>query len=100
MATFTATALAMCRDKQEISIRSIALLHVIGDTEGKDGRTVRAAAAALVIPKPSVTRNADALEEAKLIRRRQDPNDRRSVFLEITAAGTKLLNKMDNGWSK
>ena len=36
---------------------------------------------------PTLTRHVDALERQGLVRRRQDPDDRRAVVVELTDAG-------------
>ena len=46
-----------------------------------------------VVPR-SVTSMVDGLEEAGLVRRRPDPDDRRSVLVEPTAGGKRLLAKL------
>jgi len=53
------------------------------------------------LPSPAVTRLADKLEEAGLIGRRPNPNDRRGVLLEATQAGRELMAERDearNAW--
>jgi len=44
-------------------------------------------AAAVGIEGPTLTRHVDALERQGLVRRRQDPDDRRAVVVELTDAG-------------
>ena len=52
-------------------------------------------AARLVEPSPGVTRFVNSLEERGLIRREQWAGDRRHVLCQITAAGLKLLERLD-----
>jgi DNA-binding MarR family transcriptional regulator len=52
-------------------------------------------AAALEIVPRSVTTVVDALEEAGLVCREPDPNDRRSVLVAPTAAGRAALERMN-----
>jgi DNA-binding MarR family transcriptional regulator len=47
-----------------------------------------------VVPR-TVTPMVDGLEEAGLVRRRPDPTDRRSVLVEPTAEGRRLLARLD-----
>lgn len=47
-----------------------------------------------VVPR-TVTPMVDGLEEAGLVRRQADPDDRRSVLVEPTAAGRLLLDRLD-----
>jgi DNA-binding MarR family transcriptional regulator len=51
-------------------------------------------AASLEIVPRSVTSMVDALEEAGLVLREPDPNDRRSVLVTPTAEGRALLERM------
>src|SRR5579872_3049532 len=46
-----------------------------------------------VVPR-TVTPMVDGLEEAGLVRRQADPDDRRSVLVEPTAAGRSLLERL------
>ena len=47
-----------------------------------------------IVPR-SATATVDALENAGLVARRADPQDRRSVLLEATGAGLALIERMD-----
>ena len=49
----------------------------------------------LVTPGPDVTRLLDRLEEAGLVRRTRDPEDRRQVKAWITPQGLDLLSELD-----
>ena len=49
----------------------------------------------LVTPEPDVTRLLDRLEEAGLVRRARDPQDRRQVKTWITPRGLDLLASLD-----
>lgn len=100
MATFTETTVALTQAGQLYANRMLAILHVVDECSAAEQRTIRAVAARLKMSKPSVTRNSTVLEEAKLLKRRINPDDRREVWLEVTAAGAKYLTKINNGWSK
>jgi DNA-binding MarR family transcriptional regulator len=52
-----------------------------------EAQTVRGLAARLRVPKPAITRALDRLSDFDLIRRKADPNDRRSVLAQRTASG-------------
>lgn len=59
----------------------------------------------LLVTGGAVTQMLDALEQRNLIRRVANPNDRRSVLIEITAEGQRLrresepeLNRRDEVW--
>ncbi len=56
--------------------------------------TVRGLAAELSVSKSVITRALDKLSELDLARRRPDPADRRSVLVEHTDAGRKLLGEI------
>ncbi|MHB8329926.1 MAG: MarR family winged helix-turn-helix transcriptional regulator [Acidimicrobiales bacterium] len=47
-----------------------------------------------VVPR-TVTPMVDGLESAALVTRRSDPEDRRSVLVELTAEGRRLLQSLD-----
>ena len=57
-------------------------------------QTVRGLAAKLSISKPAVSRALDRLEEFSLIRREDDPRDRRSVLIRRTRRGLSLLREL------
>jgi DNA-binding MarR family transcriptional regulator len=56
-------------------------------------RMAEIAARLEVVPR-SVTSMVDGLEETGLVRRRPDPDDRRSVLVEPTAGGRRLLARL------
>jgi DNA-binding MarR family transcriptional regulator len=61
----------------------------------KDGaHTVRGLAAELNVSKSVITRSLDKLGEMDLARRIPDPADRRSVLVERTSAGWRLLDEL------
>lgn len=45
------------------------------------------------LPSPAATRLADKLEEADLIERRANPEDRRGIHLLVTAEGRELIDR-------
>jgi DNA-binding MarR family transcriptional regulator len=51
--------------------------------------------AQMICRTPDVTRLVDRLEAAGLAERRRTPDDRRVVFVAITKAGVKLLNRLE-----
>lgn len=59
-----------------------------------DGSALGALAEARYYLRPTATRLADALEKEKLIKRRPDPEDRRSVKLFITEKGKEAIMKV------
>lgn len=54
-------------------------------------QTVRGLAAELHVSKPAITRALDRLAEFDLVRRVQDPSDRRSVLVQRTPKGNAFL---------
>ena len=54
---------------------------------GEEWRAQQELARAIGIEGPTLTHHLDALEEAGLVVRTRDPNDRRAVRLELTDAG-------------
>ncbi len=59
-----------------------------------EAQTVRGLAAKLNISKPAVTRALDRLVEFDLVRRKDDPLDRRSILVQRTPAGSAFLREL------
>jgi DNA-binding MarR family transcriptional regulator len=57
-------------------------------------QTVRGLATDLNVPKPGICRALGRLEYLKLVRRKADPMDRRSVFVQRTSAGAAYLTRL------
>jgi DNA-binding MarR family transcriptional regulator len=57
-----------------------------------DPKTVRGVAAKLKIHRPAVTRSADKFVKLGWVERKDDPEDKRSVFLSLTTKGRNLMN--------
>ena len=57
-------------------------------------RTQQEIAAAVGIEGPTLTHHLDRLEKARVIERARDPNDRRAVRVELTAAGEELFHEL------
>jgi DNA-binding MarR family transcriptional regulator len=60
-----------------------------------EGRSCCEIAADMITRTPDITRLVDRLEQAGLVKRRRDPEDRRIVRVQITAAGLELLSRLD-----
>lgn len=87
------TIVALVRsDGPDLSARQLAVLLTVYLGEGP--HTVRGLAAALNVSKPAITRALDRLGELDLARRKVDPADRRSVFVERTPKGTSFLRDL------
>jgi DNA-binding MarR family transcriptional regulator len=59
-----------------------------------EAQTVRGLAATLDVSKPAITRALDRLSEFDLVRRKTDPQDRRSVLVQRTVAGAGFLRDL------
>nr|WP_294523815.1 MarR family transcriptional regulator [uncultured Rhodopila sp.] len=59
-----------------------------------DAQTVRGLAAQLNVSKPAITRALDRLAEFDLVRRKDDPLDRRSVLVQRTATGMAFMREL------
>ena len=89
MADTHSALLKIVREGDDMTMRQMCVLLGCRDKV----RTVRDLSEELNVAKPAITRAADRLEEAALLRRKKDPEDRRSVLLEITASGRKLADR-------
>jgi DNA-binding MarR family transcriptional regulator len=90
-ASFCAALTMLVRSKEwpDLTSRQLAVLMICYlDSEAQ---TVRGLAARLNVSKPAITRAIDRLEEFTFARRKQDPNDRRSILVQRTANGMALL---------
>jgi len=54
-------------------------------------RTIRDLAEEMNVAKPAVTRAVDKLADYNLVVRKDDPDDRRSIFVVIRPSGVKYL---------
>jgi len=77
------------RDAPDLSARQMAIMMTVYLDKGP--HTVRGLAAGLNISKPAVTRALDKLGELGFVRRVKDPEDRRSVLLRPSVAGSVFL---------
>jgi DNA-binding MarR family transcriptional regulator len=87
--------------RQAPSELTIAQLSALATVVRSGPIGVRQLAEAEALPSPAVTRLADKLEEAGLVARRPNPDDRRGVLLSATAAGRKLITRREeasNAW--
>ena len=81
------------RDERDLSIRQLSVFLICYQCDAP--QTVRGLAAQLKIPKASVTRALDRLEQLQLAYREVEPSDRRSVTVQRTTAGTALMRKIE-----
>lgn len=68
----------------------LVLLSIV---QGKPGSQLDLARA-VGIEGPTLTRHLDGLEEAGLVVRRRDPDDRRAIRVELTEAGQRLFGEL------
>lgn len=61
----------------------------------RDGRTQTELAEAVAVEPPTITKMVQRMEATGLLRRRQDPNDRRAMRVYLTAKGRKLRARVD-----
>ena len=87
------TIIAMVRsDDTDLSSRQLGVFLTVYLVS--EQQTVRGLAAALNVSKPAITRALDRLAEFDYIRRKTDPLDRRSVFIQRTGPGTTYLRQL------
>jgi DNA-binding MarR family transcriptional regulator len=79
------------RDTVDLSARQLGVFLTCYLNDG--AHTVRGLAEDLNISKPAVTRALDRLTEFDLVRRKVDPNDRRSVLVQRTPRGAAFLRE-------
>lgn len=79
------------RDSPDLSARQMAVLTTVYLSAAP--QTVRGLAETLGIAKPAVTRALDRLCDLGLLRRKPDPNDRRSVLIQRTVKGSVYLSE-------
>ena len=75
----------------DLTARQLAILLCIYMTDPP--HTVRALARDLKLKKPAVTRALDKLEELGLARRKDDPDDARSILVQRTVRGSVYLSE-------
>ena len=70
-----------------LSARYIALMIRLAQVLKDEERTVKALARDLNLGKPAVSRGLDALEAKGWVKRVDNPDDKRTIFARVTAAG-------------
>lgn len=85
------TAAALKQMPLDLSARQTAVLLNIYLIH--QPHSIKSLAEELDISKPAVCRAVDALENAKLVRRTRDKQDKRNVLILPTAKGTAFLNE-------
>src|SRR5262245_5665692 len=80
----------------EAGLPALAWYDVLWELEkAEDGRLrMNELAAAVVISRSNITRLADRMEDAKLLRREAVPGDRRGSYCALTDAGREMRRRM------
>lgn len=81
---------SMRHQGRDLSARQMAVLLSVYLTPAP--HTVRGLARELGVSKPAITRAVDKLSRLGLVRRREDPLDRRSVLIQRTVKGSVFLS--------
>jgi DNA-binding MarR family transcriptional regulator len=87
-----AATIAIVRRGIDLTARQQAVFLTVHLCDGPP--TVRGMATAMNVNKPAITRAIDKLEAQDLVRREDDPQDRRSVLVKRTAKGAVFLREM------
>ncbi|MBW4092639.1 MAG: MarR family transcriptional regulator [Proteobacteria bacterium] len=80
------------RDGTDLSSRQLGVFLIC--YLEPEAQTVRGLAARLNVSKPAITRALDRLTEFDLVKRKDDPADRRSVLVQRTPGGTAFLREI------
>jgi MarR family transcriptional regulator, organic hydroperoxide resistance regulator len=80
-------------EREGLSVAQFGLLFSFVELERGDVLPVGALAEAAGIAQPTATRMLDGLERQKIVERRPSNEDRRSVEVQLTARGRRLLNR-------
>jgi DNA-binding MarR family transcriptional regulator len=80
------------RDSPDLTARQFGAFLTVYLAAGP--HTVRGLAAQLNVSKPAITRALDRLGELDLVRRKLDPQDRRSVLVQQTQGGRAFLAEL------
>jgi DNA-binding MarR family transcriptional regulator len=81
----------------DLTIRQLNLLLAVYLKPGP--HTVRSLSSHLGIAKPAITRSIDKLQDLGFVKRKPDPEDRRSVFVQRTINGSVYLDDMGEKFS-
>lgn len=73
-------------------VQSWVLFHLAG----REGSSIKEIAAAIQLDSPVVTGVVDRLVKEGLVTRQEDPNDRRSVKISITARGNEIVEEISS----
>jgi DNA-binding MarR family transcriptional regulator len=69
--------------------------HVLLELESASGRSLRELHEAMETDKAAVSRTVDCLVQDGLVTRRENPDDRRSVLIRLTATGRRKVEEIN-----
>lgn len=81
-------------DAPDLTQRQMAILLIVYTTDPP--HTVRGLARELDVAKPVITRALDSLGRLGYVKRKRDDNDRRSVLVQRTVAGSVYLSEFSD----
>jgi DNA-binding MarR family transcriptional regulator len=81
----------------ELSLAQFQLLRMVGMTRA---RSIGAIANFLGVSAPAASKAVSKLVDRRLLRRREDPRDRRAIELTLTARGQELLARCEEAWNR
>ena len=81
-------------DAPDLSARQMSLLLSVYLTPAS--HTVRGLANLLKVSKPAITRAVNRLTGLDMVRRKPDPDDKRSVLIQRTVRGSAFLREFSN----
>ena len=70
-----------------LTVRQLSILLALREGD----QTVRGMAEQLKVHRPAITRNVDKFVDRGWVKRRDDPEDGRSVLMALTAEGRKFM---------
>lgn len=73
---------------------SVPVWRVLATLSGSTGETVSTLANACLLLQPTMTKVLDRMERDGLVRRRQDPEDRRLVRIHLTPRGEAMVAEL------
>ena len=89
--------MASSRPRWSAADLTFTQLRALSAIARRDGMRVSELAEVLEVGLAAASALADRMVRRKFIRRAEDPNDRRSVRLELTSGGRALLDRLERG---
>ena len=79
-------------EKQDLSITQVKSLHALADADGPMG--LGAVSDLLGLSLPAISRSVDGLVQRGLVKRKEDPRDRRSKLVTVTSRGRDTYERL------